>query len=98
MTPDFRIRPLELGDMALWEPLWRDYLSFYNANLSDDQLVRERLSQNSLVLRLLDVSGACLGQQHPEVDLVGELQATEDIELDSCMKVEELPRVEHLQA
>ncbi len=38
MTPDFRIRPLELGDMALWEPLWRDYLSFYNANLSDAQI------------------------------------------------------------
>lgn len=36
MTDDVTIRPLLTRDRTDWAQLWRDYLSFYRADLADD--------------------------------------------------------------
>ncbi len=33
---DFKVRSIERKDRAQWEPLWRAYLDFYNAQWSDE--------------------------------------------------------------
>jgi len=35
-APDVTIRPIEVGDRAAWEPLFRSYLDFYKATLTQD--------------------------------------------------------------
>lgn len=38
MTAAFEIRPLDVDDFEQWAPLWRDYLAFYEADLTDEQI------------------------------------------------------------
>lgn len=33
---DIVIRPIETSDRAAWEPLWQDYLAFYDVSLPSD--------------------------------------------------------------
>ena len=33
---DFRVRAIERADRARWTPLWRGYLDFYRAQVSDE--------------------------------------------------------------
>jgi GNAT superfamily N-acetyltransferase len=35
-VPDFSVRPIRRADRAQWGPLWRGYLTFYRAAVSDD--------------------------------------------------------------
>lgn len=34
--PDLVIRPLDPGERAVWEPLWQDYLAFYESQVSPE--------------------------------------------------------------
>ena len=34
--PDFSVRPIRRADRAQWAPLWRAYLTFYRASVSDE--------------------------------------------------------------
>ncbi len=34
--PDLAIRPLDPGERAAWEPLWQDYLIFYESRVSPE--------------------------------------------------------------
>ena len=39
------IRPLEAGDRAAWEPLFRGYLEFYKSSLPDDVIDETLISR-----------------------------------------------------
>lgn len=58
--PHLRIRPIDAGDRAAWQPLWEGYLAFYQTTVASDitEFTWSRLTNAGDVSGLLAVGAA----------------------------------------